>query len=104
MFLVIILKFFHSSVSAAEAETAGCVILGRIPWVRNGEGTLAMSGKTSLVSLLSGCPAALFKQMYGIFALYCCFIAQYLKWTSLILCERVYLTKRSHIAFNREDC
>jgi hypothetical protein len=44
-----------------------------------GEGTLAMSGKTHLVRALSWYPAALLKQMYWIFALYCCFIAQSLK-------------------------
>lgn len=53
--------------------------------------------KLKLLEFYLGALLTFVKQMYRIFALYCCFIAQYLKQTSLILYECL-LNKRPHIA------
>lgn len=92
MFLVIIFKFFHSSVSAAAAQTPRCLIPGRKSWSSK-QGRHTCSVRKNVFRVLSECPTALSKQMHWISALYCCLVAQYPKQTfSNFVCVRVSLT------------
>lgn len=78
VFLVIIFKFFHSSVSAATVQTPRCLIPGRKSWSRK-QGRHTCGARKNVFRVLSECPTALSKQMYWISALYCCLVAQHPK-------------------------
>lgn len=77
-FLVIIFKFFHSSVSAATVQTPRCLIPGRKSWSRK-QGRHTCGVRKNVFRVLSECPTALSKQMYWISALHCCLVAQHAK-------------------------